>query len=164
MGLYFSASWCGPCRRFTPNLVEVHQDLAAKGDFEVVFVSSDRDEESFTGYFSKMPWLSIPFSDLETRKRLKELFKVRGIPHLVIIDANGKVCTNDGTKIVMDHGADGYPFTAEKMNLLKEKEAAVKENQSLSSLLVSSSRDYLISKDGNKVQLFPFDVTLLALL
>ncbi|KAM1082580.1 hypothetical protein EV1_020950 [Malus domestica] len=151
VGLYFSASWCGPCRRFTPNLVEVHQDLAAKGDFEVVFISSDRDEESFNGYFSKMPWLSIPFSDLETRKRLKEFFKVRGIPHLVIIDANGKVSIDDGTKIVMDHGVDGYPFTAEKMNFLIEQEAVAKENQSLSSLLVSNSRDYLISKDGNKV-------------
>ena len=151
VGLYFSASWCGPCRRFTPNLVEVYQDLAARGDFEVVFISSDRDEESFNGYFSKMPWLSIPFSDMETLKRLKEFFKVRGIPHLVIIDANGKVSIDDGTKIVMDHGVDGYPFTAEKMNFLIEQEAAAKENQSLSSLLVSKSRDYLISKDGNKV-------------
>ncbi|VVA13406.1 PREDICTED: probable nucleoredoxin [Prunus dulcis] len=151
VGLYFSGSWCGPCRRFTPSLVEVYQDLASKGDFEVVFISSDRDDKSFSGYFSEMPWLAIPFSDLEARKRLKELFKVRGIPNLVIIVANGKVSTDQGTRVVMEHGVDGYPFTAEKINFLKEQEAAAKENQSLSSLLVSRSRDYLISKDGSKV-------------
>lgn len=84
VGLYFSASWCPPCRRFTPVFAGVYEELASKGDFEVIFVSSDRDEDSFKDYFSKMPWLSIPFSDSETVKRLKELFKVRGIPHLVV--------------------------------------------------------------------------------
>ncbi|KAM5566802.1 hypothetical protein ABKV19_015097 [Rosa sericea] len=151
LGLYFSGSWCGPCRRFTPNLVEVYQDLASKGDFEVVFVSSDRDEESFSGYFSEMPWLAVPFSDSETRKGLKDLFKVRGIPHLVVIDANGKVSTDQGTVVVREYGVEGYPFTPEKISFLKEQEEAAKKDQSLSSLLVSSTRDYLVSSDGNKV-------------
>nr|TKR84445.1 putative nucleoredoxin 1 isoform X1 [Populus alba] len=91
VGFYFSGSWCGPCRNFTPLLVEVYEQLSSKGDFEVVFISSDRDDESFNTYFSEMPWLAIPFSDTETRKRLKEVFKVRGIPNLVIFDANGKI-------------------------------------------------------------------------
>lgn len=134
--------------------MEVYQELASKGDFEVVFISSDRDEESFGGYLSEMPWLAIPFSDLETRKGLKDLFKVRGIPHLVVIDANGKVSTVQGTKIVTEYGVDGYPFTAEKISLLKEQEESAKKDQSLTSLLVSSSRDYLISGDGNKVKTF----------
>lgn len=132
--------------------MEVYQDLASKGDFEVVFVSSDRDEESFSGYFSEMPWLAVPFSDLETRKGLKDLFKVRGIPHLVVIDANGKVSTDKGTVVVREYGVEGYPFTAEKISLLEEQEEAAKKNQSLSSLLVSNSRDYLVSSDGNKVK------------
>lgn len=134
--------------------MEVYQELASKGDFEVVFISSDRDEESFGGYLSEMPWLAIPFSDLETRKGLKDLFKVRGIPHLVVIDANGKVSTVQGTKVVTEYGVDGYPFTAEKISFLKEQEEAAKKDQSLTSLLVSSSRDYLISGDGNKVKTF----------
>jgi len=29
---------------------------------EIVFVSSDRSESDWKGYFSEMPWLAIPFS------------------------------------------------------------------------------------------------------
>ncbi|KAH7511063.1 hypothetical protein FEM48_ZijujUnG0051600 [Ziziphus jujuba var. spinosa] len=150
-GLYFSASWCGPCRRFTPNLVEVYNEVASKGDFEVVFVSADEDEESFRGYFSKMPWLAVPFSDSETRDRLDELFKVSGIPHLVIIDENGKVVTDSGVEIIGEYGVEGYPFTTERIKELKDHEEAAKREQTLKSILVSPSRDFVISPDGRKV-------------
>jgi hypothetical protein len=30
---------------------------------QVVFVSSDRDENDFGGYFKTMPWLALPFGD-----------------------------------------------------------------------------------------------------
>lgn len=163
MGLYFSGSWCGPCRHFTPNLVEVYEKLSSKGDFEVVFISSDRDESSFNDYFSKMPWLAIPFSDDGIRKQLKELFKVRGIPNLVVLDTDGKVSCDQGVKIVRDYGADGYPFTAERVDYFRQEEENAKKNQTLSSILVSSSRDYLISKDGTKVNVF-FASVLLVLL
>lgn len=164
MAIYFSGSWCGPCRRFTPKLVEVYQEVAPKGDFEVVFVSSDRDEESFNGYFSEMPWLAVPFSDSDTRKHLKELFKVRGIPNLVIIDSNGKVTTENGTMVVMEYGVDGYPFTCERINFLKEEEEAAKRNQSLSSILISRSRNYVVSNNGNQVKVFVISIIGLALL
>ncbi|XP_010243057.1 PREDICTED: probable nucleoredoxin 1 [Nelumbo nucifera] len=150
-GLYFSASWCGPCRRFTPELIDVYNDLSAKGGFEIVFVSADQDEEEFNGYFSKMPWLAIPFSDSDTRDRLDGIFQVNGIPHLVILDANGKVSTEEGVEIIGEYGVEAYPFTSEIINQLKEEEEAAKKEQSLRSILVSSSRDFLISNDGNKV-------------
>lgn len=153
MGLYFSGSWCRPCRNFTPNLVEAFEELSQRGDFEVVFISSDRDEESFKSYFSKMPWLSIPYSDEETRKQLKELFKVRGIPCLVFIDGNGMVCCDQGVKMIRDYGKEGYPFSQEKVDFFRMEEENAKKNQTLSSVLVSSSRDFLISKDGDKVDI-----------
>ncbi|CAK9313922.1 unnamed protein product [Citrullus colocynthis] len=151
VGLYFSASWCPPCRRFTPVFAGVYEELASKGDFEVIFVSSDRDEDSFKDYFSKMPWLSIPFSDSETVKRLKELFKVRGIPHLVVLDPSGKVSTDQGVRLVSEYGVSVYPFTPEQIQYLKDKEEEAKRNQTISSLLVSNSRSYVISNDGNQI-------------
>ena len=46
--LYFSAHWCPPCRGFTPELVKAYTKLKAVGrDFEVVFISSDRDLAGF---------------------------------------------------------------------------------------------------------------------
>ncbi|KAL3577891.1 hypothetical protein D5086_019395 [Populus alba] len=163
VGFYFSGSWCGPCRNFTPLLVEVYEQLSSKGDFEVVFISSDRDDESFNTYFSEMPWLAIPFSDTETRKRLKEVFKVRGIPNLVIFDANGKVSCDDGVSTVKEHGVDGYPFNLDRLNFLKEQEENAKKNQTISSILVSSSRDYVISNDGKKIPVLDLEGKLVGL-
>ncbi len=42
VGIYFSAHWCPPCRAFTPNLVKFRDKN--KDEFEIVFVSSDKDE------------------------------------------------------------------------------------------------------------------------
>ena len=42
VGLYFSVSWCPPCRKFSPELSKLR--AAHSADFAVVFVSCDRSE------------------------------------------------------------------------------------------------------------------------
>ncbi|KAL1327537.1 hypothetical protein HN51_037586 [Arachis hypogaea] len=151
LGLYFSASWCPPCQRFTPALVEVYNELAPKGDFEVVFISADEDDATFMEYFSQMPWLAIPFSDSEARNRLDELFEVEGIPNLVLLDETGEVVTDSGVDVIREYGVEGYPFTLAKIQELKDLEEEAKRNQSLKSLLLSPSRDFVISSHGNQI-------------
>jgi len=153
VGLYFSAHWCPPCRRFTPKLIETYKELNSQGkSFEVVFVSGDQGEEAFNEYFADMPWLAVPFSDSEGREGLDSRFKVSGIPHLVILDAKtGEVYTEDGVEYVSEYGVEAYPFTPDKINELKEQEKAAKENQTIQSVLGTSTRDYLISNKGDKV-------------
>ena len=88
--LYFSASWCGPCRGFTPELAKFYEAINKNGKkFEVVFVSWDSDDSSFKEYWGKMPWLAVDFSD-DKREDLGEIFGVQGIPFVVLIDENGK--------------------------------------------------------------------------
>merc|ERR1719195_1012183 len=99
-GLYFSAHWCPPCRGFTPQLAEwYNKDLKAKG-FEVVFVSSDRDEAAFREYFGKQPWIALDFADRKRKEQLSNKFGVSGIPSFVIIDKDGSVITKDGRSAV----------------------------------------------------------------
>ncbi|CAN0006606.1 unnamed protein product, partial [Hapterophycus canaliculatus] len=44
---YFSASWCGPCRKYTPQLAALYNRAKSQHKaFEVVFVSLDGDEDS----------------------------------------------------------------------------------------------------------------------
>lgn len=70
IGLYFSAHWCPPCRAFTPKLADWYNKL--KGGeigekFEIVFLSSDRDEKSFNEYFAEMPWHAVSYSNRDIK-------------------------------------------------------------------------------------------------
>lgn len=100
LALYFSAHWCPPCRGFTPKLAEWYKkDLQDKG-LEVVFVSSDRDENSFKEYFAEQPWLALEYTDRKLKEKLSSAFKVNGIPSLVILDSELNVVTTDGRSAV----------------------------------------------------------------
>jgi len=75
IGLYFSAHWCPPCRAFTPQLVDWYNTFkaqAARGkDLDIVFVSSDKDEQTFLEYFKEMPWYSLHFAERDKKVGLK---------------------------------------------------------------------------------------------
>ena len=91
------------CRGFTPNLVKWVEDFKAGPNgskLELVFVSSDRDEKSFTEYHHSMNFLALPFDAEETKDTLSSKFKVQGIPTLVFVDASGELITKNGREIV----------------------------------------------------------------
>lgn len=120
-----------------------------------MFISGDEDNEAFDAYFSKMPWLAVPFSDTLKRDSLDASFSVSGIPHLIIFDEDGKIVTNEGVEAIQEYEAEAYPFNSEHIEELKKREESAKANQSLKSLLVTQSRDYLVSADGKKVSFSP---------
>ena len=95
VGIYFSASWCPPCRGFTPLLAEFYEMLQSEEGhedvLEIIFASSDKDQSEFEAYFKKLPWLSLPFAQRGVKDELSRLFSVRGIPTLVIITRDGLV-------------------------------------------------------------------------
>ncbi|XP_045382121.1 nucleoredoxin isoform X2 [Lemur catta] len=78
VGVYFSAHWCPPCRSLTRVLVESYRKIKEAGqNFEIIFVSADRSEESFKQYFSEMPWLAVPYTDEARRSRLNRLYGIQ---------------------------------------------------------------------------------------
>ena len=95
IGVYFSARWCPSCRSFTPSLVKFRD--ANKADFEVVFVSSDRDARTQDKYMTsyKMQWPAVKYGSPAARN-LKKHFKVGTIPTLVILGPDGRPLTTDG--------------------------------------------------------------------
>ena len=90
VALYFSAHWCGPCRGFTPMLIEFYhhlKEVAPTHGLEIIFVSSDRDEGQFQHYYGSMPFMAHPFANRALAQQIKSVFGVRGIPSLVVIDS-----------------------------------------------------------------------------
>mmetsp|Transcript_2481 Transcript_2481/g.3315 ORF Transcript_2481/g.3315 Transcript_2481/m.3315 type:complete len:343 (-) Transcript_2481:53-1081(-) len=100
--LYASASWCGPCRQFTPQLVQWYRSLSANSTAEVIFLSADHDESGFKQYYSHMPWLAIDFDD-DTREQLMGHIKVTGIPRLAVLDGRtGRIIEDNGVGKPLD--------------------------------------------------------------
>lgn len=83
----------GSCfsRKFSPMLAEFYillkEGALPSHGLEIVFVSSDRDSESFNLYYGKMPWLSLPFEQQSIKQSLSMRYGVRGIPALIVLDA-----------------------------------------------------------------------------
>ena len=86
--LYFSASWCPPCKRFTPGLVEFFNKNAEDKNFTIVFVSSDRSQDAMLKYMKdyNMDFWAVPF-DRVNPSGLKTVYGDRGIPNLVWLNA-----------------------------------------------------------------------------
>ena len=91
---YYTASWCPPCRKFTPMLVDWYEQNK-NDNFELVLITSDRDEEAMENYAAekKMPWPQLKHH--KARDFQKEFnHGVKGIPSLIVCDLEGKSLGN----------------------------------------------------------------------
>ena len=90
---YYSAHWCGPCRRFTPKLRAFYNGMRAMGydNFEIVFVSSDRSGRMMETYMEedKMPWPAVQYN--KRAHSLVSKYQGNGIPCLVVTDKYGNL-------------------------------------------------------------------------
>ncbi|KAJ6819685.1 putative nucleoredoxin 2 isoform X1 [Iris pallida] len=121
VGLYFSADGCPPCAKFTSRLISIYDSLRGKEEeFEIVFVSVDRDEVGYARCYAGMPWLALPY-DGGFSKALSRYFDVQGIPALVIIGPDGKTVTREGRNLINLHLERAFPFTEDRVRLLGER-------------------------------------------
>ncbi len=96
IALYFSAHWCAPCRKFTPELVDYYNRVATQHpEFEIVFVSFDKSQFAMETYMreANMPWPAIDFPKLGGKEAIRK-YAGKGIPCLVLVDATGTVISN----------------------------------------------------------------------
>jgi nucleoredoxin len=96
IAFYFSAHWCGPCRKFTPQLVDYYKRIAPEHpEFEIVFFSEDKSQYAFETYMreTNMPWLAIDYAKVKNKDALQKIAG-NGIPSLVLVDSSGNILSS----------------------------------------------------------------------
>ncbi len=95
----FWASWCGPCCREMPNVVEAYNKYKSKG-FEIVGVSLDQKKEPWLAAVERMNMTWPQLSDLKAWKcEAAALYGVQAIPSNILFDKEGKIIATDLTGI-----------------------------------------------------------------
>ena len=87
----FWASWCLPCRKENPNVVQAYTKYKNK-NFTILGVSLDKDKDDWLGAIEadKLSWTQI--SDLqEWHSAAVSTFNFSGIPFNVLVDPEGKI-------------------------------------------------------------------------
>ncbi len=130
IGLYFSAHWyllhfiskfirnyflafsrCPPCRGFTPILIDFYKAHSKDKNFEIIFISSDRDEQSFIEYYKDMPWLTLSYNERKKKEELGKHFQISGIPTLVLLDGDtGEIISKDARDKIQHKDTRGESF------------------------------------------------------
>ena len=135
-------------------MLQIYTDLRNTGkDIEIIFISLDRDENSFLDHIKGMPWLALPFDTGLTRKLCTQ-FDIEHIPMLIPLSStlcDGFGVEEDAVKLVEEYGADAYPFGAKRRVQLEAMDDARRQGGKLQELLGCKGRDYVISADGIKV-------------
>ena len=91
----FWASWCGPCRREMPVVVEAYKKFKSKG-FGIVGVSLDQSADQWKKAIKDLNITWPQMSDLKAWQcEGAKLYGVRGIPATVLIDKEGTIVARD---------------------------------------------------------------------
>ncbi len=88
----FWATWCGPCIRETPNLIEAHNQFAERG-LTVLGVSIDDEIEKPAEYAKshEVPYSGGFLGAGEPMQQVLSAYGIKGIPSIWLIGPDGKV-------------------------------------------------------------------------
>ena len=87
----FWASWCPPCRKEMPHLVELYKQYKNKG-FEIVGISLDSKPEAWAKGVKDLNITWTQLSDLKGWQNAgAALYGVNSIPHTVLVDKDGTI-------------------------------------------------------------------------
>jgi thiol-disulfide isomerase/thioredoxin len=114
----FWASWCGPCRRENPHLVDIYKKYKGK-DFEILGVSLDENAVSWKNAIEKdgLTWPQVSELKKWESKVVKD-FYIEAIPYSLLIGRDGKIISkglrSDEMDLKIAEALRKNPETSEK--------------------------------------------------
>jgi peroxiredoxin len=91
----FWASWCGPCRQESPNVVKAYNTYKGK-NFDILSVSLDKDKAAWLAAIEKDGFTWKQVGDMMAwESSVVRLYQVEGIPATFLLDPNGIVIARD---------------------------------------------------------------------
>ena len=98
-----SASWCGPCQKEMPELVEAHKKMKKDGRCDIILVGYDKTLDAAKAYLKshKAKFAGVWGED----KNIKDLpgyQPVPGIPYAILVERSGKVLTVSHASMIKD--------------------------------------------------------------
>jgi thiol-disulfide isomerase/thioredoxin len=88
----FWATWCGPCRREIPNIMQNWNKYHEKG-FEVIAISVDQDREALRAFLAQEqpPWTVVEDRHPRNKQLMGTKYGIRGIPAFLLLGKDGLV-------------------------------------------------------------------------
>ncbi len=91
--LDFWASWCVPCRKSHPHLIQINQKYKGE-NFILLGIASDRKNEVIkkAAQEDKIDWPQMNiYEKRDQQKQLNEMYDISAIPTKILIDPEGKI-------------------------------------------------------------------------
>jgi len=116
MMIDFWATWCPPCQRpmqHNQDMLTEHGDKWA-GKVKIIGLSIDADAATVTNHINNKGW-TAPTHYHRANSDCSDVYQVRGVPHVLIVDKSGKI-------VFKGHPAGRKDLAADFDALLEGKE------------------------------------------
>lgn len=98
-GLFFTSSWCPPCKEFEGKLRDFYKEVNSKSDnrkvFEVIQINSEKSSADFELAIKNIEWGFLNYTD-KTIQSLVDEYNIIHIPCLLIFNNDSQFLVEEG--------------------------------------------------------------------